>query len=157
MRFLPLLLLVACLPASYRHARRLEGNYSVVSPGPGWSVVAPGGADHAWYHKERGATIFTDSNCGPRYRELSVDNLSMELIGGIRAVETRKQEHRMVGGREGLLRVIYGAVDGVEMLVATMVVNRDLCTFDITLITPPDQFDSGWADYERVLVGFAPR
>ena len=38
-----------------------------------------------------------------------------------------------------------------------MVVNRDLCTYDLTYIVPPAGFDAGWAGYERVLGGFTPR
>jgi len=155
-----LLLLVltgACLPASYRQARRLEGRYEVVAPGAGWVAVQPGGADHAWFNTELAAAIYTDSNCGPRYQELAIENLSTELFGGLREVTDRKEERRAAGGREGILRIVYGKLDGVEMAVAALTVNRDACTYDLTYLAPPERFDAGLAAYDRVIDGFAPR
>lgn len=152
-----LLLVAGCLPASYRQARKLEGRYDVPAPGAGWVAVAAGGADHAWFHDGWGAALYTDSNCGPRYRELQIENLSTELFAGLTSVVDRKEERRMVGGREGLLRVIYGKLDGVEMNVAALTVNRDACTYDLTYIVPPEHFDAGWPAFEALLDGFRPR
>lgn len=150
-------LLAGCLPASYRQARRLEGRYLVPPPGPGWVAVAPGGADRAWYNDGLRASLYTDSNCGPRYRELDIENLSTELFAGLKDVTIRKKEVRTVGGREGVLRVVYGKLDGIEMNVAALTVNRDACTYDFTYIVPPRAFEEGWAAYERLLDGFEPQ
>lgn len=158
MRFWPVLLLLAgCLPASYRQARKLEGRYDVPALGAGWVVVAPGGADHAWFNDALGAALYADSNCGPRYRELAIENLSTELFAGLTGVVDRKEERREVGGREGVLRVVYGKLDGIEMNVAALTVNRDACTYDLTYIVPPPNFDAGWPAFERLLDGFSPR
>ena len=158
MRRWPVLLVLAgCLPASYRQSRKLEGRYDVPTLGQGWVVVAPGGADHAWFRDDLGAAIYADSNCGPRYRELALENLSTELFAGLTSVVDRKEERRQVGGREGILKVVYGKLDGVEMNVAALTVNRDACTYDLTYIVPPTHFDEGWPAFERLLAGFAPR
>ena len=154
---LGMLLAAGCLPSSYRQARKLEGRYDLPGPGAGWTVVKPGGADHAWYNDELAATIYADSNCGPRYQELAIENLSAELFGGLRDVTDRKEERREVGGREGLLRIVYGKLDGIEMVIAALTVNRDACTYDLTYLAPPAGFDAGFPAYERVLAGFAPR
>ncbi len=153
---LPLLGGAGCMPSSHRVAKRLEGRYTVPSPGAGWAPVTPGGADRAWYNHALQATIFADSNCGPRYSESRTEDLATELTAGMREVTTTRDEYREFGGREGVLRVHTGRLDGVPVTVALGVVNRGACTYDLTFIAPPDRFEQGWTAYETVLTGFAP-
>lgn len=150
-------LLVGCMPASHVRAKRLEGRYILPAPGEGWETVKPGGADHAWYNPSLAATIYADSNCGPRYTEARTEDLATELTAGLREVTTDRDEYRELGGREGILRVHTGRLDGVPVKVGISVVNRGACTYDLHLIAPPDAFDRGWPAYEQVLAGFAPR
>jgi hypothetical protein len=156
-RVLLVVLVCGCLPSSYRQARKLEGRYDVHPPGEGWVAVAPGGADHAWFSRSLQASIYTDSNCGPRYRELALENLSTELLAGLRDVQQVREERRTVADREGILRVTSGTLDGVAITVAALTVNRDACTYDLTYIAPPTRLDAGWDAYERVIAGFTPR
>lgn len=148
--------LAGCMPASHRQAKKLEGRYTVPDPGAGWAAVKPGGADRAWYNDGLQATIFADSNCGPRYSESRTEDLATELTAGMRQVVTSRDELRVFGGREGVLRVHTGRLDGVPVTVATGVVNRGACTYDLTFIAPPDRFEQGWDAYEAVLSGFSP-
>jgi hypothetical protein len=152
-----LLLVVACMPATHRQAKKLEGRYDVGEPGAGWTVVEPGGADRAWHHEGQGATIFTDSNCTPRYDELNPQDLATELVAGLREEEKLRDEVVTLAGREGVLRVHRGKIDGVPVQLGLLVVNRDACTYDFTLVAPPERFDEGAPAWERVWRGFAPR
>lgn len=149
------LLLGACAPSAWRLARQMEGKYTTGSPGQGWLVVTPGGADRAWVNDALGATIYTDSNCGPRYAETRIEDLATELVSGFRSLEDLREEYRMVGDREGILRVHQGRLDGILMRVSIVVVNKNACNYDFAFISPPENFDSGWASYEKVIQGFA--
>jgi hypothetical protein len=149
--------LLACMPASHRQAKKLEGRYDVPAPGAGWQIVDPGGADHAWHNEGLGATIFTDSNCGPRYDELAAADLATELVAGLRHEEKLRDETLTVAGREAVLRVHTGTIDGIPVELGLLVVNRDACTYDFTLIAPPERFDEGEPAWERVWRGFSPR
>ena len=151
-----LALLAGCAPSASVRAARMEGRYAIAVPGDGWSTVDPGGADHAWYNTALAATIYTDSNCGNRYAEARVEDLATELTAGLRAITTERDDHRALGGREGVLRVHGGTLDGVPVRVALGVVNRGACTYDLHLIAPPAAFDAAWSAYERVLTGFTP-
>jgi hypothetical protein len=144
------------MPSSHRLAKRLEGKYTFVAPGTGWHAVEPGGADHAWYNPDLAGSIYMDSNCGPRYSESRTEDLATELIAGLRGVTTTKDEPRELAGREGVLRVHEGKLDGVPVRLGLAVVNRGACTYDVTFIAPPDRFDSGWDAYEKVLAGLDP-
>lgn len=144
------------MPAAYREARRLEGRYAVGAPGEGWAEVEPGGADHAWFNARLGAALYTDSNCGPRYRDVRVEDLSTEMVAGLVDAERQSDEGRTIAGREGRVRVTRGRLDGVEVTVGTAVVNRDACTYDVVVIAPPEGFDAARAGFDRVLAGLEP-
>ncbi|MFZ5482047.1 MAG: hypothetical protein ACOZNI_35125 [Myxococcota bacterium] len=152
-----LLMWTACMPASHRQAKRLEGRYDVPPPGKGWHLVEPGGADHAWFNKELGAVIYTDSNCGPRFDELAAEDLATELVAGLREEERIRDETIALAGREGVLRVHRGKLDGVPMQLGFVVINRDACTYDFTYLASPDTFDAGFEAWEKVWRGFRPR
>lgn len=152
-----LLTLLACMPASYRIAKALEGRYDTGQPGAGWVTSKPGGADKAWYNEALGASIYADSNCGPRYQETRVEDLATELIIGLKDSTTDIEQVRAIGNREGILRAHTGSLDGVPVRLAVAVVNRDACTYDFVYIAQIGTFDDGYADFEKVMDGFSPR
>lgn len=151
-----LLLLAGCMPASWQAARRLEGKYRIGAPGAGWVSVPPGGADHAWVNKAAGASIYTDSNCGDRYREARTQDLATELVAGLQGATQDMEMEQAIGPRDGLVRAHTGRLDGVPVRLGIAVVNHDWCTYDFVLITPVGQLDALWADYMAVLAGFDP-
>jgi hypothetical protein len=152
--FVALLLLSACVPSAWKKAKALEGKYTTGSPGAGWAPVSPGAADRAWFNEKSGSTIYTDSNCGPRYAEERVEDLATELTVGFREVHTVKEERPTVGGREGILRVQTGKLDGILVQMGFVVVNKNACNYDFTYISPPENFESGWDAYQTVIAGF---
>lgn len=149
-------LLTGCMPASWQAARQLEGKYRIGSPGAGWVSVAPGGADHAWLNEAAGASLYTDSNCGSRFREARVEDLATELTAGFRDTLQDLEITRTIGPREGIVRAHTGRLDGVPVRFGIAVVNHDWCTYDFVLIAPPGKLDELWPAYEAVLDGFAP-
>lgn len=149
--------LAGCAPSSVRQARKLEGRYATGDPGAGWQVVPAGGADRAWYNEAAGAAIYTDSNCGPRYAEARIEDLSAELISGFRALSQVEERAHPVAGREGLMRVQQGRLDGIEVRIGTLVFNMNACNYDIVLIAPPAGFAAGQEGWLRVIGGFAER
>lgn len=151
-----LLLLPGCMPASWQAARALEGKYRVGSPGEGWVSVAPGGADHAWVNQGAGASLYTDSNCGPRYQESRVEDLASELIAGLQGATLDLEVVRAIGPREGVVRTHTGRLDGVPVRIGVGVVNHDMCIYDFVIIAPMGKLDALWPNYEAVLDGFSP-
>ena len=152
-----LLVLLACMPASWRMARQLEGRYDTGSPGAAWRAVDAGGADRAWVNAAAGATIYTDSNCGNRFREGDVSLLATEMTAGFQGVSQDIEVRQASGPREGIVRTHTARLDGVPVRLGVAVVNHDWCTYDFVLIAPLGQFDGTWPDYQSVLDGFAVR
>lgn len=147
-------MLGACMPASYRLAKALEGQYTLQEPGPGWLPVGPGGGDYAWHHDGMGATIYSDSNCGPRYRETRIEDLATELVIGLRDAIMDFEEYQQVAGREGIVRTHSGRLDGVPVRLAVAVVNRDACTYDFVLVAPQGKLDEAMPAWTRAMEGF---
>ena len=152
-----LLGLIGCMPASYVRAKALEGKYDVGSPGAGWEAVKPGGADKAWFNEGLGATIYTDSNCGPRFAESRVEDLATEVTAGVRDMTTDLEVYRSIGSREGIVRTHTGKLDGVPVRLSIAVVNRNACNYDFVYIGQIGKFDEGYAAFEAVMDGFVPR
>ncbi|GDX79971.1 hypothetical protein LBMAG42_17820 [Deltaproteobacteria bacterium] len=150
------LLLAGCMPAAWQQARALEGKYKVGSPGSGWVSVAPGGADHAWVHKAAGASLYTDSNCGTRFREARTQDLATELVAGLQGATQDLEVVQAIGPREGIVRTHTGRLDGMPVRLGIAVVNHDWCTYDFVLIAPLGQLDTLWPAYQAVLDGFDP-
>lgn len=154
---LALVVLSACMPASHRRAKALEGRYDVGDPGDGWAEVNAGGADHAWYNDAHAASLYSDSNCGPRFQGSRVEDLATELLAGLHNDSLLFEEKLTIDGRGGILRAHTGTLDGVAVSVAFAVVNKDVCTYDFALIAPPGEFDAAYTGFQHVLDGFATR
>lgn len=155
MRALALSLLLA--GCGGKSAHKLEGRYDLGAPGAGWSRVRPGGADQAWVNEALGGAIYADSNCGERYDDAPLAKLLDSLTMGIAAGEPVRQEARTMDGREAMIRVSDGALDGVRVKVGAAVAKKDACVYDVIYVAPPDSFDAGWDAFEAVLGRFHTR
>jgi len=151
-----LLLLALLVGCAGRSGRALEGRYSLGDPGEGWSAVRPGGADKAWYNAELSASIYADSNCGARYDDASlsrlIDSLSLGIVG-----QMVHEEVRTLDGREALLRVFDGSLDGVAVRVGALALKKDKCIYDVVYIAPPSTYGAGEAAFEEVVSAFSAR
>lgn len=131
-----------------------EGRYKTGSPGKGWSQVRPGGADRAWFHRQTGSTIYFDSNCKARYEDKPLASLITHLTLGMAQGEPLREESMTLAGREALLRVYGGSVDGVAVQLSAVVIKKSACIYDGLYISSPSEFDAGLESFRRVLKGF---
>lgn len=154
MRAMALAVALCAVACGGRSARRLEGHYQLGAPGDGWERVRPGGADQAWVNEALGGAIYADSNCGERYDDSALDKLLSALTLGIAAGEPLREEARTLDGRDALLRVSDGTLDGVAVRVGALVAKKDFCVYDVIYVAPPSTFDQGWAGFEAVLERF---
>ncbi|MCB9744761.1 MAG: hypothetical protein H6741_12610 [Alphaproteobacteria bacterium] len=154
-----LALATACGPIrkATRDAERLEGHYQLGDPGDGWRTVPSGGADRAYRNKDLAATIYTDSNCGPRYEDRPLPDLAKTMLGGVADLKVPPvlEETRQLDGREAYVARRPGELDGVTVELGVVVLKKDYCVYDIVLIAPPGgRFDDAWLSYEQLVAGF---
>ena len=147
--------LTACAPAAHRRAARLEGRYTLGDPGAGWVAVPAGGADLAWRHEGVGATLYADSNCGPRFDEQHAGVLATELMGGLQDVVRVQERALPLAGRVGVVRTHTARLDGVPVHLVVGVLNRDACTYDFVVIAPPQGAATAEAGWRAAVDGFA--
>lgn len=158
-RRLPLLILVlvasGCMSRAARRAERLEGRYQLGSPGSGWQVVSPGGADHAFHNDALSATIYTDSNCGSRYEDAPLERLAESVVFGVADAEPVMREEGQLDGRASLTVRQRGRLDGVPVELGVVVVKKNDCVYDLVLIAPPDRrFEQAWDGFQDTVRGF---
>jgi len=144
-------------PTGAGDAARSEGRYDVASPGEGWVAQRPGGADKAWFHPDLGAAIYTDSNCGSRFEDSPLADLATHLTYGIARGAPTREERLELDGREALLRVHDGALDGVAVTVGAIVTKKHRCTYDMLFISAPASFEAGWPAFVGLSTGFRVR
>jgi len=157
LRFVILALLLGCASKQGAGGSRLgksEGRYALGKPGKGWSRVSPGGADKAWFNDDLAATIYFDSNCKARFEDKTLDALITHLTFGMAQGEPLKEQTMELDGREALMRVYGGEIDGVSVQIAATVMKKNSCIYDGLYISSPRSFDAGLSSFEQVISGF---
>lgn len=150
---LSLAVLMACGPK--RKGATKQARYTVGSPGEDWRAQAPGSADHSWYHPKSAAVIYTSANCGARYEDGRLEDLSTHLTFGIARGEPLREEQTRLDNRDALIRVHEGSLDGIAVRVGTAVTKKHDCLYDMIYIAPPTAFDDRWGAFVQVIEGFA--
>ncbi len=150
-----LVMLAACTSRHLRRSQRAEGRYNTGLPNPAeWTRVKPGGADRAWWNPQLAATIYTDSNCGKRYHDAPLPNMMTHLLHGLTHVEDLEERQLSLAGRDALLAVRRGELDGAGVQVAAVVLKKGDCSYDLVYIAPPANFPAGWDSYWAVVSAF---
>jgi len=128
--------------------------YRTDSPSAAWQPGDTPPGDYAFYSPRYGATIYADSSCGKKFDDAPLSVLSNHLTMGFEDVETIEENESMLSDRSSLERLSSGALDGVPVRLATTVVKKGVCVFDVILVSSPRHFDSALADYRNLRDGF---
>ena len=150
--WLPLSLALGCGPKKKNTPKKAR--YTVGSPGDTWRAQSPGSADQSWFHPKRASVIYTSANCGKRYEDGRLEDLSTHLTFGIASGEPLREEHTRLDSREALIRVYDGQLDGIAVRLGAVVTKKHDCLYDLLYIAPPVHFDVGWSDFVQVVEGF---
>ncbi len=128
------------------------------SPGSSWARDSARTADFAWVHTKRPATIYGDSTCGKKFDDVPLTVLVNHLTFGFEEVATQSQESMQLSGRAGLRRVLTASLDGRPIKLASTVVKKGPCIFDLVYVTADvAAFDSVLSDYQAVVDGLSIR
>jgi hypothetical protein len=130
-----------------------EGRYELGKPGRGWSRVAPGGADRAWFHTDLGASIYVDSNCKARFEDKPLNALITHLTFGMTEGQPEREEQLVIDGRAALFRIYKGNIDGVNLKIAAVVIKKNRCVYDGLYIASPSDFETGLGGFMAVISG----
>ncbi len=132
----------------------MEGRYTMDPLGRDWKSVDPGGADNAWWHKEAGATLYTDSNCEKGYSDSSLARLARAQAAAIETPVLVSEHTGQLASRAAYTARYSGQVDGVPVAVTTTVLKKGRCIYDFVLIAPVSGAEALHSDYESHVASF---
>ena len=133
---------------------RLEGRYRLSDLERPWTVVDAGGADFAWWHRETGATIYTDSNCEKAFSDSSLERLANAQAAAIDDSQLVELKEHRLSERDALTAIYAGQVDGVPVRVMTTVVKKDRCIYDFVMVAPVSTDAPLEQDYQSLVASF---
>ncbi len=128
--------------------------YRTATAPAGWGTGEAPPGDFAYYNARLGATVYADSSCGKKYDDSPLTVLSNHLTMGFEEVEQVGQSAGELSGRGSLERISSAALDGIPVMLATTVVKKDICVFDLILIARPESFEAALTDYHALRAGF---
>lgn len=139
-----------------------SANYGVTPPGDPWRSVPVGEnpnsidalkADLAFEDTRTGAIISLNSLCR-KYTEASLDELSRNLVLGVKNKQVVRERFFDLNGRKAKDTTIDGEVEKSKVQIRTVVTKNNLCTYDFILVATPEQFPQSEPAFEKFLASF---
>lgn len=127
--------------------------YRIGNPGQGFQKVEVGENDLAYWLPEDGATIGVHSTCRD-FDDVPARALLNHLLFGTTDRQLVSSETMALDGRGALHAVYELALDGVPVRLEVIVLSKDGCVFDFSLVTKPERFDRSRLGFERLVQGF---
>ncbi|RJO64556.1 MAG: hypothetical protein C4523_18075 [Myxococcales bacterium] len=127
--------------------------YRVEAPGKAWERIGVRNGDLAFWRDDLHAFILLNSTCD-EYRDAPVESLANHLFIGIENKNFVEQKETPLDGRNAVYSVVEGELDGAPVKVAAYTLVRDYCTYDLSFSAPPERFEAGMPDFERVAARF---
>ena len=118
--------------------------YSVTAP-PSWRIRNKESSDRA-YQLPSGNVATLTSSCN-RNPDTPLPILTKHLLFGTRNVVYERKEPITVDGAQGLLSKVRTTMDGSKFHMELVVVVKNGCVFDFTLVSPKDLPDGDESDF----------
>lgn len=147
-------------------------SFGIGLPGEGWRPYPEkeSGVQVAWLSQAHSSVIQVRSQCaehGDSSLEMFTEHIGADFGDWkVRQIDTGERDHRnqpvlqevqehfRLAGRQALRSTIDAELDGVEVCLEVVVIKKDGCLFDLTLIAPPKHFDGCMKAFDRVVKGF---
>jgi hypothetical protein len=108
----------------------------------------------AFYNEASKSTIETDAFCDGSYEDASLQVLTTHLYFDIRDKKIRWEKSFMIDDRGALRSVADGKVDGVPIVLDTVVIKKNNCLFDFAMVSEPGLYSKAAPDFESFFKGF---
>lgn len=135
--------------------RTQKGFYRVGELNPGWKLVK---IDHYRVISFRNAalesTLSTSAFCDDTFEDSSLEVLSRHLQWGLTEIKILSEKTFALNHRQALRTVVQGKMDGVPIKLDTVVIKKDYCVFDFSLVTKPSFYQPASLDFETFFRGF---
>ncbi len=140
-----------------------SAKYDITPPSTPWRSVPVGEdpdsvealrADIAYENPETGAIISLNSICR-KYWELTLDDMSRNLVLGIKNNKEMSSKYLSIDGGEAKDTTHHGIVDDTSVKIRTVVIKKNSCTYDFIYVAKLQESNSSEDDFEAFLGSFA--
>jgi hypothetical protein len=107
----------------------------------------------AWIHPGYAGVIQIHAACGEQ-GDSSLEQYTDHLRIDWTDWKVESQTTEKIIEREALRTVVVANLDGVPRKNELVVIKKSGCLFDLHYSAPPERFDQGRADFQRVVAGF---
>lgn len=174
-RFLGALLSIAVLTTAFAHANCIFGPnryYGVLSHRAnrifithdrwyyvgklpdGWQDLKTGAKTASWYNPEYLSTITTDVLCEASAGDSPLESVAGDIVAAIEDRTVTDSREFTLDGRGALRETVSGSVDGVPLMMETVVVKKDNCSFNMAVIAPPGEMPNVRPFFDDFVNGF---
>lgn len=108
-------------------------------------------------HEGMQATIVTDALCGKKFEDAPLKRLAADLFEPLEKAHVKSENGFVLDGRNAYRIMGEGALDGVPMGMAVVVLKKDFCLYDFVLFAPPKHFPAAEKDFKDYVSGFRTR
>jgi hypothetical protein len=119
-----------------------------------WDRLTATDAALAYRDEAAQATVLINARCGMDGADVPLGALTQHLFLQFTAREVKKQEVVPFDGREAMHTRLDAKLDGVPMSYDVWVLKKDGCVYDLLYMAPPDNFDSGFPQFQALVQGF---
>jgi len=132
-----------------------KGFYNVGELPPDWKRMKVGSyRTVAFYNDALKSSIETDAFCDSSYDDASLKVLTTHLFFNIQDRQIKWEKSFMLDQRGALRSMAQGKVDGVPIVLDTVVIKKDECLFDFALVSEPGHYAKAALDFETFFKGF---
>lgn len=130
------------------------GSFQVGRLSPAWKIQSFKLKAILFAHSEYRASIGVESFCGKSFDDSPLATLSNQLYYGMTKQKTKTQKTLRIDEREALRSIRHGAMDGMDVVLDTVVLKSNACVFDFVYTSKPDHYSNGIQDFETFVKGF---
>ena len=152
------LTLAACATASVPDTVfRVPERFRVTLPGAGWETTPMDNVELALRHRDSGAGIFANVECGEGAARRDLGLLALQLFVGLRERERLENGPATVGGAPAAHAVIEAQASGTDgrVRLEAYVMKDERCVYDLVYVAPPHAFEAQRPDFRRFVESFA--
>lgn len=112
-----------------------------------WQRVSTDRGDIFFWNSAKKASITVNSVCDSNKLKYNLNALSESLVTGIRDKEMIKRDEIEIDGTDALYSEYEGIYDDRHIGIATIVLKKDKCVYDLSYSTLADSFNSHLEEY----------
>lgn len=137
---------------AWKKARK-QAAFRVGLPGPGWEAHRDEGTQVAWHNERTASMIQVRSQCD-EHGDSDLQSFTDHLRIDTDEWQIVQERYFRLVGRQALRTTVKFKLDGLPVHAELVVLKKNGCLFDLSLLSKPNGFDASMPAFEAVVAGF---